>query len=181
MSHSQFHIRRLLPKVAFHLSTFNSLILLTLDLPGNGAGLAVRLLCYQKLDGQTHSAVRKADTPTHSAQGTTTCSPLRSKSKLLSRYLMIHCHGGGFVAQTSKSHEIYLRYWAKVKHFFNLKRSILGKTWENTSFLSHCKTSNGNPDDGLPIFLCFVLLGAEDADSLSGLLSLTRSCIPTSS
>lgn len=26
--------------------------------------------------------------------------------------LIIHCHGGGFVAQTSRSHEIYLRTWA---------------------------------------------------------------------
>lgn len=27
--------------------------------------------------------------------------------------LLIHCHGGGFVAQSSKSHECYLRHWAK--------------------------------------------------------------------
>ncbi|KAK9876534.1 hypothetical protein WA026_013907 [Henosepilachna vigintioctopunctata] len=27
--------------------------------------------------------------------------------------LLIHCHGGGFVAQSSKSHESYLRDWAK--------------------------------------------------------------------
>lgn len=26
--------------------------------------------------------------------------------------LVIHCHGGGFVAQSSKSHEVYLRNWA---------------------------------------------------------------------
>ncbi|XP_057329684.1 hormone-sensitive lipase [Microplitis mediator] len=26
--------------------------------------------------------------------------------------LLFHCHGGGFVAQTSKSHELYLRNWA---------------------------------------------------------------------
>lgn len=25
--------------------------------------------------------------------------------------LLIHCHGGGFVAQSSKSHEAYLRTW----------------------------------------------------------------------
>ncbi|XP_076257350.1 hormone-sensitive lipase isoform X1 [Rhynchophorus ferrugineus] len=30
-----------------------------------------------------------------------------------SRGLLIHCHGGGFVAQSSKSHEGYLRDWAK--------------------------------------------------------------------
>jgi len=26
--------------------------------------------------------------------------------------LIIHCHGGGFVAQTSRSHEMYLRNWS---------------------------------------------------------------------
>lgn len=30
-----------------------------------------------------------------------------------SKGLMIHCHGGGFVAQSSKSHDGYLRDWAK--------------------------------------------------------------------
>nr|CAH7726017.1 unnamed protein product [Callosobruchus chinensis] len=30
-----------------------------------------------------------------------------------SKNLVIHCHGGGFVAQSSKSHEGYLRDWAK--------------------------------------------------------------------
>lgn len=30
-----------------------------------------------------------------------------------SKGLLIHCHGGGFVAQSSKSHECYLRGWAK--------------------------------------------------------------------
>lgn len=26
--------------------------------------------------------------------------------------LIVHCHGGGFVAQSSRSHEVYLREWA---------------------------------------------------------------------
>lgn len=30
-----------------------------------------------------------------------------------SRGLIVHCHGGGFVAQSSKSHDGYLRDWAK--------------------------------------------------------------------
>lgn len=29
-----------------------------------------------------------------------------------SRSILFHCHGGGFVAQSSKSHELYLRDWA---------------------------------------------------------------------
>uniref|UniRef100_A0A8R1HXG5 Hormone-sensitive lipase n=2 Tax=Caenorhabditis japonica TaxID=281687 RepID=A0A8R1HXG5_CAEJA len=30
-----------------------------------------------------------------------------------SKYLILHCHGGGYVATSSKSHETYLRQWAK--------------------------------------------------------------------
>lgn len=37
-----------------------------------------------------------------------TRSPLAEPSP----YLVFHCHGGGFVAQSSKSHEVYLRQWA---------------------------------------------------------------------
>lgn len=28
-----------------------------------------------------------------------------------SDWLLVHCHGGGFVAQSSRSHESYLRTW----------------------------------------------------------------------
>ncbi|XP_066257180.1 hormone-sensitive lipase isoform X3 [Euwallacea similis] len=41
--------------------------------------------------------------------GTKNKAPLEPPSK----GLIIHCHGGGFVAQSSKSHEGYLRDWAK--------------------------------------------------------------------
>lgn len=33
-----------------------------------------------------------------------------------SKSLIFHCHGGGFVAQSSKSHEVYLREWAARLH-----------------------------------------------------------------
>lgn len=33
-----------------------------------------------------------------------------------SNALIFHCHGGGFVAQSSKSHEVYLREWAVKLH-----------------------------------------------------------------
>ncbi|XP_002733228.1 hormone-sensitive lipase-like [Saccoglossus kowalevskii] len=39
--------------------------------------------------------------------------PPNKKVAALSRSLLIHIHGGGFVAQSSKSHEVYLRSWAK--------------------------------------------------------------------
>lgn len=36
----------------------------------------------------------------------------RTNVQPASRGLIFHCHGGGFVAQSSKSHETYLREWA---------------------------------------------------------------------
>ncbi|VDK89075.1 unnamed protein product [Litomosoides sigmodontis] len=42
-------------------------------------------------------------------------SPIGSQNQLPpSPYLLLHCHGGGYVATTSKSHETYLRVWAKL-------------------------------------------------------------------
>ncbi|XP_060760864.1 lipase, hormone-sensitive a isoform X2 [Neoarius graeffei] len=38
---------------------------------------------------------------------------LRPQTGALSSCLLIHFHGGGFVAQTSKSHESYLKSWSK--------------------------------------------------------------------
>ncbi|KAH8401709.1 hypothetical protein KR009_007440 [Drosophila setifemur] len=35
-----------------------------------------------------------------------------NKPSPASRSILFHCHGGGFVAQSSKSHELYLRDWA---------------------------------------------------------------------
>lgn len=64
-------------------------------------GVKVRLLSYAWREGQNFSEKEKSITS------------LGPKSSPKSRYLMLHCHGGGFVAQSSKSHEMYLRYWAK--------------------------------------------------------------------
>ncbi|KAI6218452.1 hypothetical protein M3Y95_01165700 [Aphelenchoides besseyi] len=37
----------------------------------------------------------------------------KKSTKPLSSNLLLHCHGGGYVATSSKSHETYLRMWAK--------------------------------------------------------------------
>lgn len=37
----------------------------------------------------------------------------QSSAREPSNCLMLHAHGGGFIAQSSKSHEIYLRPWAR--------------------------------------------------------------------
>ena len=68
-------------------------------------GVKARLLSAVWRDGQLHNVWNNN---TKSKTG-----PLSPKPRQRSRYLMFHCHGGGFVAQSSKSHEIYLRYWAK--------------------------------------------------------------------
>lgn len=36
----------------------------------------------------------------------------KSSERESSKYLIFHVHGGGFTAQTSKSHDVYLREWA---------------------------------------------------------------------
>ncbi|EGD74129.1 hypothetical protein PTSG_06139 [Salpingoeca rosetta] len=37
----------------------------------------------------------------------------RARGDAASPYVILHCHGGGFCAQSPTSHEIYLRQWAK--------------------------------------------------------------------
>lgn len=66
-------------------------------------GVKARLLSSIWRDGQIHNVWRDSKY----------YGPLGPKPRQRSRYLMFHCHGGGFVSQSSKSHEIYLRTWAK--------------------------------------------------------------------
>lgn len=56
----------------------------------------VRLISHEAREGMIGEGVAK-----------------NSKLKPPSRGLLIHCHGGGFVAQSSRSHESYLRQWAR--------------------------------------------------------------------
>ncbi|XP_067133830.1 hormone-sensitive lipase isoform X2 [Centruroides vittatus] len=60
------------------------------------AAIRCRLLSYVRREGQNSS--------------TAGC---RTKVAPLSPAILLHCHGGGFIAQTPESHEIYLRDWAK--------------------------------------------------------------------
>ncbi|KAJ3659164.1 hypothetical protein Zmor_010868 [Zophobas morio] len=57
--------------------------------------IQVRLISYEVHEGMIGEATTKI------------------KCKPPARGLLIHCHGGGFVAQSSLSHECYLRGWAK--------------------------------------------------------------------
>ncbi|XP_065368054.1 hormone-sensitive lipase [Calliphora vicina] len=65
---------------------------------GPGLSIQVRLLSYHRREGMVGLGSRG----------------YRGWRKLPARSpcILFHCHGGGFVAQSSKSHELYLRDWA---------------------------------------------------------------------
>ncbi|KAJ3608882.1 hypothetical protein NHX12_023411 [Muraenolepis orangiensis] len=70
-----------------------------------------RLISHELRDGQdTHELLSFSDME-DAPIGLSISSWSEKKSR--SPWLMIHFHGGGFVAQTSKSHEYYLRSWSK--------------------------------------------------------------------
>ncbi|XP_077115998.1 hormone-sensitive lipase isoform X2 [Ranitomeya variabilis] len=70
----------------------------------------MRLISYQLREGQESEELGAFTKP----EGPLSLDlRLRSRPAALSPDLIIHFHGGGFVAQTSKSHEPYLRTWAQ--------------------------------------------------------------------
>ncbi|XP_069802545.1 hormone-sensitive lipase isoform X2 [Dendropsophus ebraccatus] len=70
----------------------------------------MRLISYQLREGQESEELNAFTKP----EGPLSLDlRLRSRPGPLSPDLIIHFHGGGFVAQTSKSHEPYLRTWAQ--------------------------------------------------------------------
>ncbi|CAL8292385.1 unnamed protein product [Merluccius merluccius] len=71
-----------------------------------------RLISHQLRDGQDTNellAYSDAEDPPMVLNMVSSWSQKMARSP----WLMIHFHGGGFVAQTSKSHEYYLRSWSK--------------------------------------------------------------------
>ncbi|KAM4703850.1 hormone-sensitive lipase isoform 2-T2 [Rhinophrynus dorsalis] len=70
----------------------------------------MRLISYQLREGQESEQLTSLMKP----EGPLSLDlRLRSRPAPLSPDLIIHFHGGGFVAQTSKSHEPYLKTWAQ--------------------------------------------------------------------
>ncbi|XP_040275643.1 hormone-sensitive lipase [Bufo bufo] len=70
----------------------------------------MRLISYQLREGQESEELNAFTKP----EGPLSLDlRLRSRPAPLSPDLIVHFHGGGFVAQTSKSHEPYLRTWAQ--------------------------------------------------------------------
>ncbi|XP_053124571.1 hormone-sensitive lipase isoform X2 [Hemicordylus capensis] len=76
---------------------------------GPGA-VQMRLISSELREGQNSEELNSLVRPE-----ATLALELRWKTKPLPRspYLVVHFHGGGFVAQTSKSHEPYLKSWAQ--------------------------------------------------------------------
>uniref|UniRef100_A0A8C6WN75 Hormone-sensitive lipase n=1 Tax=Neogobius melanostomus TaxID=47308 RepID=A0A8C6WN75_9GOBI len=75
------------------------------------APVQMRLISYELRDGQDSEALISL---TRSEGGALSLSlGLKTKRLPSSPFLLIHFHGGGFVAQTSKSHEPYLKSWSQ--------------------------------------------------------------------
>ncbi|XP_032236077.2 hormone-sensitive lipase [Nematostella vectensis] len=92
-----FHI----PSQPFELASPDG-ELISIVPPCSWSGLAptqVRLMSYEWRDGQSRDGSKE--------EGSV------SKLKPRAKGLILHIHGGGFVAQSSKSHEVYLRMWAR--------------------------------------------------------------------
>lgn len=85
-----------------------------------------------------------------------------------SKGLIIHCHGGGFVAQSSKSHEGYLRDWAKYLDvpilcidYSLAPEAPYPRAFEEV-FYAYCWARKnhsllGSTGSNIPIFLLFII------------------------
>ncbi|XP_078093184.1 hormone-sensitive lipase [Mustelus asterias] len=88
----------------------NLMVVITPPVAHSGPGpVQMRLISYELRDGQDSDELNEL------------CKPeaqlgldirLKTKKAPRSKFLIVHFHGGGFVAQTSKSHEAYLKSWA---------------------------------------------------------------------
>ncbi|KAL0964870.1 hypothetical protein UPYG_G00330190 [Umbra pygmaea] len=72
----------------------------------------MRLISYELRDGQDTEELL-AFSRTEATPMSLSLVPFGAQKRPPSPWLLIHFHGGGFVAQTSKSHENYLKSWSK--------------------------------------------------------------------
>ncbi|XP_064836728.1 lipase, hormone-sensitive a isoform X2 [Oncorhynchus masou masou] len=72
----------------------------------------VRLISYELREGQDSNELL-AFSRTEATPISVSLVPFGAQKHPHSPWLLIHFHGGGFVAQTSKSHENYLKSWSK--------------------------------------------------------------------
>ncbi|XP_067874541.1 hormone-sensitive lipase isoform X2 [Heterodontus francisci] len=88
----------------------NLMVVITPPVAHSGPGsVQMRLISYELRDGQDSDELNelcKTDAQLVLERR------LKTKKAPRSKFLIVHFHGGGFVAQTSKSHEPYLKNWA---------------------------------------------------------------------
>ncbi|KAI4558526.1 hypothetical protein MJT46_013168 [Ovis ammon polii x Ovis aries] len=116
MASTTVRVSRLLslPPVAFEMPlTSDPELTVTISPPlaHTGPGpVLVRLISYDLREGQNSKELSSFVT----SEGPRSLElRLRPQQAPRSRALVVHIHGGGFVAQTSKSHEPYLKSWAQ--------------------------------------------------------------------
>ncbi|KAI0220041.1 Hormone-sensitive lipase [Lamellibrachia satsuma] len=100
-----------IPPVALELPLVDSADIVRITPPcvhSGPDGVNARLISYELRDGQDTWKTRD------NWMSASSNTPVKTMEK--SPGLLIHCHGGGFVAQSSASHEVYLRHWAKDLH-----------------------------------------------------------------
>ncbi|XP_029307310.1 hormone-sensitive lipase isoform X2 [Cottoperca gobio] len=117
MTSTQVKVNRALsvPPVPFDLPlAANHRASVTIAPPSAHIGTApvqMRLISYDLRDGQDSEALLSL---ARSEGGSISLSlGLKTKRLPASPCLLLHLHGGGFVAQTSKSHEPYLKSWSQ--------------------------------------------------------------------
>uniref|UniRef100_A0A4W5Q1H1 Lipase E, hormone sensitive type n=1 Tax=Hucho hucho TaxID=62062 RepID=A0A4W5Q1H1_9TELE len=117
MTSTQVKVNRALsvPPVPFDLPLMaDPHLTVTIEAPSAHTGpgpVQMRLISYELREGQDSEALlslsRSEGGPISLSLG------MKTKQSPPSRWLLVHYHGGGFVAQTSKSHEPYLKSWSQ--------------------------------------------------------------------
>ena len=101
----------------------------------------------------------------------------------LSDAIVIHCHGGGFVSQSSRSHEIYLRSWAKALNIpivaidYSLAPEHPFPTAVDESFYCYCWILNNLEKLGCKRSAKICLVGDSAGGNL--VLAIALRCIQT--
>uniref|UniRef100_A0A8C7CKS2 Lipase, hormone-sensitive b n=1 Tax=Oncorhynchus kisutch TaxID=8019 RepID=A0A8C7CKS2_ONCKI len=117
MTSTQVKVNRALsvPTVPFDLPLVaDPHLTVTIEAPSAHTGpgpVQMRLISFELREGQDSEALlslsRSEGGPISLSLG------MKTKQSPPSRWLLVHYHGGGFVAQTSKSHEPYLKSWSQ--------------------------------------------------------------------
>lgn len=107
---------RLPKRVSSNSSTTDSNELITIDPPktsNSNDTVQIRLLSHELRDGMQNLDDSKSNESSALFNNILSFNSTTTTNLPKSPYLLFHVHGGGFIAHSSKSHEIYLRPWCK--------------------------------------------------------------------